>query len=492
MIFNSIEFLIFLPIVFAIYWLLKGRLKWQNAFVVVASYFFYGWWDWRFLILIAFTSMCSYLSGRWMWKNEDENEKLYENVNESTTKPSAGLRRARRIAAANIVINLLILGIFKYYNFFVESFVALFPALNADRLLLNIILPVGISFYTFQALSYSIDVYRRKLEPTRDIVAFFAYVSFFPQLVAGPIERATSLLPQFERNRTFDYATAVDGLRQMLWGFFKKMIVADRCAVFVDSVWGDLASPSGSTLLMAAICFTFQIYGDFSGYSDIAIGTAKLFGIRLKRNFNVPYFSRDIAEFWRRWHISLTTWFRDYLYIPLGGSRVSKAKVVRNTFIIFLVSGLWHGANWTFVAWGAYHALLFLPLILLGKNRRYTNIVAEGRMLPTVREFLQMLLTFFLAVIGWIIFRSENIGQSFDIIRGLFSPTLFSIPQIPGLTLLFVLLMLVVEWLNRSKEHGFVVDAIKPRWIRWTIYYAVCMCIILFSEQSETFIYFQF
>lgn len=490
MIFNSIEFLIFLPIVFAIYWLLKGRLKWQNAFVVVASYFFYGWWDWRFLILIAFTSLCSYLSGRWMWKNEDDKPK--DIVNENTTKPSAGLRRARRIAAANIIINLLILGIFKYYNFFVESFVALFPALNADRLLLNIILPVGISFYTFQALSYSIDVYRRKLEPTRDIVAFFAYVSFFPQLVAGPIERATSLLPQFERNRTFDYATAVDGLRQMLWGFFKKMIVADRCAVFVDSVWGDLSSQSGSTLLMAAICFTFQIYGDFSGYSDIAIGTAKLFGIRLKRNFNVPYFSRDIAEFWRRWHISLTTWFRDYLYIPLGGSRVSKAKVVRNTFIIFLVSGLWHGANWTFVAWGAYHALLFLPLILLGKNRRYTNIVAEGRMLPTVREFLQMLLTFFLAVIGWIIFRSENIGQSFDIIRGLFSPTLFSIPHIPGLTLLFVLLMLVVEWLNRSKEHGFVVDAIKPRWIRWIIYYAICLCIILFSEQSETFIYFQF
>lgn len=494
MLFNSIEFLIFLPIVFVIYWLLKGRLKWQNAFVVVASYFFYGWWDWRFLFLIAFTSICSYLSGIWIGRNVNENENRNEDLNNNgkTTKPSTGLRRARRIAATNIVINLLILGVFKYYNFFVESFVALFPALNADHLLLNIILPVGISFYTFQALSYSIDVYRRKLEPTRDVVAFFAYVSFFPQLVAGPIERATSLLPQFERKRTFDYATAVDGLRQMLWGFFKKMVVADRCAVFVDSVWGDYASQSGSTLLMAAICFTFQIYGDFSGYSDIAIGTAKLFGIRLKRNFNVPYFSRDIAEFWRRWHISLTSWFRDYLYIPLGGSRVSKAKVVRNTFIIFLVSGLWHGANWTFVAWGAYHALLFLPLILLGKNRRYTNIVAEGRMLPSLKELAQMILTFVLAVFGWIIFRSESIGQSFEIIRGIFSPTLFSIPLIPGLTLLFALLMLVVEWLNRSKEHGFVVDAIKPRWIRWIIYYTVCLCIILFSEQSETFIYFQF
>ena len=515
MLFNSIEFLIFLPIVFAIYWLLKGRLKWQNAFVVVASYFFYGWWDWRFLFLIAFTSLCSYLSGIWIGRNVNENEN--ENINvdlnlndnldvgdnekiiasRDACVPKCSLsclpkRCARRIAAANIVINLLILGVFKYYNFFVESFVALFPALNADHLLLNIILPVGISFYTFQALSYSIDVYRRKLEPTRDIVAFFAYVSFFPQLVAGPIERATNLLPQFERNRTFDYTTAVDGLRQMLWGFFKKMIVADRCAVFVDSVWGDLSSQSGSTLLMAAICFTFQIYGDFSGYSDIAIGTAKLFGIHLKRNFNVPYFSRDIAEFWRRWHISLTTWFRDYLYIPLGGSRVSKAKVVRNTFIIFLVSGLWHGANWTFVAWGAYHALLFLPLILLGKNRRYTNIVAEGRMLPTVKEFLQMLLTFFLAVIGWIIFRSENIGQAGQFIADIFRNGLLTVPQTPGLTLLFALVMFVVEWFNRSQEHGLVLDGIRQRWIRWSIYYALAFAIILFSHESETFIYFQF
>ncbi len=308
MLFNSIDFIIFLPIVFAIYWLLKNRLKLQNAFVVIASYFFYGWWDWRFLILIAFTSICSYASGCWIEKVRI-NEKNDENENNNYNKRCE--RKARRITAANIVINLLILGVFKYYNFFVESFVELFPALNADRLLLNLILPVGISFYTFQALSYSIDVYRRKLEPTRDIVAFFAYVSFFPQLVAGPIERATNLLPQFGQKREFDYATAVDGCRQMLWGFFKKMVIADRCAVFVDNVWSDYVSQSGSTLLVAAICFTFQIYGDFSGYSDIAIGTAKLFGIKLKRNFNVPYFSRDIAEFWRRWHISLTTWFRD-------------------------------------------------------------------------------------------------------------------------------------------------------------------------------------
>ena len=483
MIFNSIEFLIFLPVVFAIYWLLRSKLKWQNAFVVIASYFFYGWWDWRFLILIAFTSVCSYASGLMI-------EKTRNNVNLDESKQQ---RRAKAITTTNIVVNLLILGVFKYYNFFVESFVALFPALNTDRLLLNIILPVGISFYTFQALSYSIDIYRRKLEPTHDIIAFFAYVSFFPQLVAGPIERATNLLPQFTKTREFDYATAVDGCRQMLWGFFKKMVIADRCGVFVDNIWGNYATQNGSTLLLAAICFTLQIYGDFSGYSDIAIGTAKLFGIRLKRNFNVPYFSRDIAEFWRRWHISLTTWFRDYLYIPLGGSRVSKTKIIRNTFIIFLVSGFWHGANWTFIAWGAYHALLFLPLILLGKNRRYTNIVAEGRLFPSLHEFFQMLITFLLAVIGWIIFRAENMHQAIDYFNHLFSTSIFSVPTaIPGLTLIFALVMLVVEWINRTQEHGLVLDSVKPCWLRWMIYYVLTFVILLYSFESETFIYFQF
>lgn len=473
MIFNSIEFFVFLPVVFAIYWLLKNNIRLQNTFVVVASYFFYGWWDWRFLLLIAFTSLCSYASGYYIGKSSNN-------------------RKAKWITAANIVVNLSILGVFKYYNFFVQSFVALFPSIQADRLLLNIILPVGISFYTFQALSYSIDVYRQKLQPTHDIMAFFAYVSFFPQLVAGPIERATSLLPQFNKPRQFDYTTAVDGCRQMLWGLFKKMVVADRCGAFVDPIWNNYSSYSGSTLLIAAICFTFQIYGDFSGYSDIAIGTAKLFGIKLRRNFNVPYFSRDIAEFWRRWHISLTTWFRDYLYIPLGGSRVSKAKVVRNTFIIFLVSGLWHGANWTFVAWGAYHALLFLPLILLGKNRRYTNIVAESRTLPSFKELIQMLLTFALAVVGWIIFRSESIGQAFDFISHMILNNPISKPEIPGASPLFALMMLIVEWLNRTKEHGLVMDAVKKRWMRYTIYYALVFAIIFYSHQSESFIYFQF
>lgn len=487
MLFNSIEFLIFIPLAFAIYWLLRNRLKLQNAFVVFASYFFYGWWDWRFLILIAFTSVCSYISGLLI-----EKTRSFDNLGENKENHSGDSRekKAKLITAMNIVINLLILGVFKYHNFFVESFVALFPSLNADRLLLNVILPVGISFYTFQALSYSIDVYRRKIEPTHDIVAFFAYVSFFPQLVAGPIERATNLLPQFTKTRQFDYATAVDGCRQMLWGFFKKMVVADNCAVFVDNVWNDIPAFSGSTLLIAAILFSFQIYCDFSGYSDIAIGCAKLFGVRLKRNFNVPYFSRDIAEFWRRWHISLTTWFRDYLYIPLGGSRVSKIKIVRNTFIIFLVSGFWHGANWTFIVWGTFHALLFLPLILRGKNRKYIDNVATNRTLPTFKELLQMSFTFLLAALGWIIFRSDNISQTIQIFSSIFSTSLFQMPMLSK-SFIFVLVMLVVEWINREKEHPFQIS-IKSKFLRYVIYYAIMLTIILSSGNQETFIYFQF
>lgn len=476
MLFTSAEFLVFLPLVFALYWLLAHRLKWQNLLVVVASYVFYGWWDWRFLLLIAFTSACSFAFGLLINRSLNEGKE----------------RKARWFNTLNIVINIAILALFKYHNFFVESLVSLFPRIGAEKLLLNLILPVGISFYTFQALSYTIDVYRQKIEPTRDVVQFFAYVSFFPQLVAGPIERATQLLPQFGKEREFNDAMAVDGIRQMLWGFFKKIVVADNCAVFVDNIWGYYAVQSGSTLLVAAFLFSIQIYCDFSGYSDIAIGCAKLFGIKLMRNFNVPYFSRDIAEFWRRWHISLTTWFRDYIYIPMGGSRVSKAKVIRNTLVIFLVSGLWHGANWTFVVWGAYHALLFLPLIVMGKNRKYTNIVAEERVLPSLKEFGQMLLTFLLAMVGWVLFRSETIGQAWDFLGGMFDKSLFTMPAIPVKTLLFVAIMLVVEWIQRKKEHGFVMDGVKSGVLRYACYIAVLAVIFVFGVFNESFIYFQF
>lgn len=482
MLFNSIQFAIFLPIVFLLYWFVfdryisksKWQLRLQNAFVVVASYVFYGWWDWRFLLLIAFTSFCSWGSGLLIGK-------------------AVSRKKAKTWMWLNIVLNLGILALFKYYDFFVTEFAELFN-ISTDGLLLKVILPVGISFYTFQALSYSIDVYRGKIEPTKDIVAFFAFISFFPQLVAGPIERATNLLPQFLKKREFNYDNAVDGMRQILWGLFKKIVVADNCAVFVDQVFSTYTEQSGSTLLLAAIFFTFQIYGDFSGYSDIAIGTAKLFGVKLMRNFNVPYFSRDIAEFWRRWHISLTTWFRDYVYIPLGGSRVSKAKVVRNTFIIFLVSGFWHGANWTFIAWGAYHAVLFLPLILTGKNRKYTNQVAEGRWLPSLKEVGQMLLTFFLAVMGWIIFRAESIGQAWKYVCGMCNKNMFTMPDAKGNSALIlnIIILLLVEWIQRGKSHALELSAIHKGYIRWAIYFAVLFILFAFGGNATNFIYFQF
>jgi len=506
MLFNSIQFAIFLPIVFLLYWFVfdrfisksKHQLRLQNAFVVVASYVFYGWWDWRFLLLIAFTSFCSWGSGMLMQRVATQSVTTSMEVDKDVDYQLVR-KRQKWIAAANIVLNLLILAVFKYYDFFVTEFAHLFHV-STEGLLLKVILPVGISFYTFQALSYSIDVYRGKIEPTKDIVAFFAFISFFPQLVAGPIERATNLLPQFLKKREFDYDTAVDGMRQILWGLFKKIVVADNCAVYVDQVFSTYTEQTGSTLLLAAIFFTFQIYGDFSGYSDIAIGTAKLFGIRLMRNFNVPYFSRDIAEFWRRWHISLTTWFRDYVYIPLGGSRVSKAKVVRNTFIIFLLSGFWHGANWTFIAWGAYHAILFLPLILTGKNRKYTNQVAEGRILPTFKEAGQMLLTFFLAVIGWIIFRAESIGMAWEYFRGMMqfgtlrsSYRFFILPEMWP-TNLFIVLMLLVEWMTKTKNHSFAINDIKMnKWCKRILYIVIALIILVFGNfEIHQFIYFQF
>lgn len=499
MLFNSIEFAFFLPLVFLIYWAIGYahinetlKLRLQNAFVLIASYIFYGWWDWRFLLLIAFTSFCSWASGLLIG-------------NQQTPKFWMWL---------NVILNLGILFTFKYYNFFVEEFCQLFPSLEGrSGGVISLILPVGISFYTFQALSYSIDVYRQKIEPTKDIIAFFAFIAFFPQLVAGPIERATNLLPQFLQNRKFSYYQATDGMRQILWGLFKKIVVADNCATYVDQVWATYDTQTGSTLLLAAVLFTFQIYGDFSGYSDIAIGTAKLFGIKLMRNFNNPYFSRDIAEFWRRWHISLTTWFRDYVYIPLGGSRpevpahiqhpdrYKELIIIRNTFVIFLLSGFWHGANWTFIAWGAYHALLFLPLILLGKNRKYTNQVAEGRFLPTWKESLQILCTFLLVVLGWIIFRAETITQAWEYICGMLQfGTLRASYRffLPDDNLIwpinfYILIMIIIEWLQRNKQHGLeVTDAHKYKWLRVVFYYILILFIISNAGTEHTFIYFQF
>ncbi len=478
MLFNSLEFAIFLPIVFMLYWFVTNHnLKLQNLLIVASSFVFYGWWDWRFLLLLMFSASIDYFVGIALGKEEDA-------------------KKRKLLLWISISVNLGLLGFFKYYNFFAESFADAFTLfgqkLNVSSL--KIVLPVGISFYTFQALSYSIDVYRKKLEPTHDVVAYFAFISFFPQLVAGPIERATHLLPQFYSKRTFDYAKAVDGMRQILWGLFKKIVIADNCAVYANRIFDNYTDYSGSTLLMGAIFFAFQIYCDFSGYSDIAIGTSRLFGFSLMRNFAFPYFSRDIAEFWRRWHISLSTWFRDYLYLPLGGSRGGTAMKVRNTFVIFLVSGFWHGANWTFLAWGLLNALYFLPLLLLNQNRLNTNTVAEGILLPSPKEFLQIGVTFFLTTIAWVFFRARSIDVAFAILKEIFSSSLLSIPAVhPLSTLILLILFILIEWLQRNKQHALQLEGIKiPRAVRWSAYYTIIIIIVLFGGQQQEFIYFQF
>ena len=455
--------------------------------VVIASYIFYGWWDWRFLFLIAFTSLFSYGSGL-----------LLERFEGSRTWQKG-------VSAGNIILNLTILGVFKYYNFFVENLDVLFFSLfnsHLDWVTIEVILPVGISFYTFQALSYTIDVYQKKLPATHDPIEFFAYISFFPQLVAGPIERATNLLPQFQKNRYFDYAKAVDGCRQMLWGFFKKIVVADNCANVVDAYW-NTELPSVSLILLGVL-FTFQIYCDFSGYSDIAIGCARLFGFNLMRNFNYPYFSRSIPEFWRRWHISLTTWFRDYIYFPLGGSRSGKWKTIRNVYVVWGISGLWHGANWTFVFWGLYHATLLAIYNLLGINTKYKNTVADGHLFPNLKEIFQLVLTFSLAVIGWIIFRAESISQAFGYLYRIIyneepwfggDSGLLAI----GIPLLIGSFMLFIEWLQRDKQYALQLSPTKwfrYRYVRWGIYLFIFSSIYISYmvniEDNNQFIYFQF
>lgn len=482
MLFNSIDFAIFLPVVFILYWfVINKNLKHQNFLIVVASYFFYGWWDWRFLSLILFSTLVDYVVGVKLSSEQD--------------------RRKRRFwLLTSIFVNLGFLGFFKYYNFFLDNFISAFSFFGAEvsARSLNIILPVGISFYTFQTLSYSIDVYRRKLEPTHDFIAFSAYVSFFPQLVAGPIERATNLLPQFYTKRTFDYSKAVDGFRQILWGLFKKVVIADSCAEYANMIFNNSPEYSGSTLLLGALFFAFQIYGDFSGYSDIAIGTARLFGFNLMQNFAFPYFSRDIGEFWRRWHISLSTWFRDYVYIPLGGSKVTTAMKVRNTFIIFIVSGFWHGANWTFIVWGALNAIYFLPLLLLNRNRRHIEIVAQGKYLPSIRDFLNMLLTFGLTLIAWIFFRSNSISHAMSYLSEIFSSSLFTMPELTNMdtalnTILMVVIFLILEWIGREQQYAIQRIGLnwKRHW-RWAFYYLLVIVIVSFAGQGQTFIYFQF
>lgn len=454
----------------------------QNSFLLCASYFFYGWWDWRFLFLILLSTLVDYYVGKALQRSDSKG-------------------KSRKLVVLSLLVNLGALFYFKYFNFFVDSFREAFSFFGQhfESSSLDIILPVGISFYTFQTLSYTIDVYRKELKAEDDFISFATYVSFFPQLVAGPIERAANLLPQFSVKKSFDYELAKSGVQLILWGFFKKIVIADNCAVFANAIFNDHQEYNWHSLILGTFFFTFQIYGDFSGYSDIAIGTARLFGFTLKRNFAFPYFSRDIAEFWRRWHISLSTWFRDYLYIPLGGSRGSTGKKIRNIFIIFIVSGFWHGANWTFIIWGALNALYFLPLMLLDKNRQNIEIVGDGKFFVGFKELLPMLVTFLLTMLAWIFFRAESLTQALEIVTRIFtfynrSVSDFVFTKKVWLLIAYLMFFIFVEWLGRTKENPIVFNGRFPKMAKWAFYIILAVLILdnFSNSASQEFIYFDF
>ena len=476
MLFNSLEFLIFLPTVFCLYWFVfQKNLRVQNLLLLISSYFFYGWWDWRFLSLIFLSTIVDYFVGL---KIHDSSDKKLK----------------KSYLWVSILFNLGLLGFFKYFNFFIDSWVDLLGAFGYEyksTWTLNVILPVGISFYTFQTMSYSLDIYHGKLKPTKDFISFASFVSFFPQLVAGPIERASNLLPQILNNRVFKYEQGVQGLRLILYGMFKKVVIADSLAPHVDVIFQNYTSFNGGVLLLGLIYFSFQIYCDFSGYSDIAIGTSKLFGFELMSNFKFPYFSRDIGEFWRRWHISLSTWFRDYLYIPLGGSKGGKWLSIRNIFIIFIVSGFWHGANWTFIAWGLIHATLYIPLFLSGKNRQYTTtIVAENKWFPSLKELFQIVSTFFFTMLAWVFFRSESVWDSYYYLHKMI--TSFDIPTQHKKPILILLFFIIYEFIMRGDERNPLNH--KSERIRFSIYFLLLYSILTYLSiiDSVQFLYFVF
>ena len=507
MLFNSLEYLFFLPLVFIIYWSLKNNVKYQNIFLLFSSYFFYSLWDYRFLLLILISSITDFTLGKLIYLKK---EKLLK----------------KKFLFLSIFINIGILFLFKYYNFFIDSFVEIFNYLNININIhsLNLILPVGISFYTFQTLSYTLDIYNNKIKPSDSIINFFTFVAFFPQLVAGPIEKASRLLPQINQRRVFNYNQTVDGLRQILWGLFKKVVIADNCALFVNAIFDDPLSHNGLLLIVGVILFSFQIYGDFSGYSDIAIGTSKLFGITLMQNFANPYFSRNISEFWRRWHISLSSWFRDYLYIPLGGSRVLKIIQIRNILIIFTISGLWHGANWTFIFWGLLHATFYIHELIMNTNRKYLQpIIRNNLLIPSFFDLINILKTFIIISFAWLFFRSPSIDYSFKFIEHIivyisyyfqyffinnshndslsFFTSLMSLQidfaansnALDNIVIIFkyILIMISVEWINNDKEYAFK-KMPSNIILRYSLYIITSLLILEYFYGNISFIYFQF
>ncbi len=478
MLFNSLSFCLFFSLVFVLYWFIVRKLRWQNLLLLFASYFFYACWDWRFLSLILFSTLVDFFVAKAIALEHRQRKKRY-------------------LLYISLFVNLGLLGYFKYANFFLDSLMSLGESLGftCHYSSLSIILPVGISFYTFQTMSYTIDVYRGRIKATEDFVAFSTFVAFFPQLVAGPIERASNLLPQFFRSRVFTYEKAVDGMRLILWGLFKKVVIADNASLIVDEIFRNYTDYSGLTLIVGAIFFSFQIYGDFSGYSDVAIGVAQLLGFDLQRNFATPYFSRNISEFWKRWHISLTSWFKDYVYIPLGGNRGGRIFIMRNIALVFFLSALWHGANYTFLFWGLIHTALFIP-IYFAQGSKLTNVVAQGRQLFSLKELAQMLITFFFVTLAWVFFRAENLTIAFDYVCRSFSKFSFHLAHITNMRKLMLAFafLLLIEWWGRERNHSLehLQHYLKPVALRWAFYLLLTILIIMSSGQEQQFIYFQF
>ena len=488
MLFNSISFAIFLTIVFILHWFVMNKnSKSQNVLLVVASFVFYALWDWRFLLLMLVSKSIDFISTIQISR-------------------SADARKRKRFLLLSIFVNVAILGFFKYFNFFADSFSHVFSFLgfNVSTSSLQIVMPVGLSFYTMQALGYVIDVYQEEVEPTHNIINYFAFLSFFPLVLAGPIERASNLLQQLKTHRVLNYSNAVDGLRQILWGLFKKVVIADNCASLANLVFNNSSNYSGSTLVLGALFFTFQIYCDFSGYSDMAIGIAKLFNINLMQNFAFPYFSRNINEFWRRWHISLSSWLFDYIFNPLQMT-LRDFKLLGNIaaiLITFIICGIWHGSNWTFIIWGALNAIYFIPSFFSWKRYKNTEVVAQGRYFPSLSELFQMGYTFSATVFAWIFFRSDNIGQAISFIKNIFTRSLFYLPDSrtfndlngnPGILILLIVLFLIIEWVGREQQYAIARFGIKwTRPVRWVIYYSIIYTIFYFAGEKQQFIYFQF
>jgi len=477
MYFNSVVYIFFLAFVFTVYWCLQKRVKLQNLLLLISSYFFYSLWDYRFLSLIILSSFVDFFIGQKISLTEKKAKKKF-------------------YLFLSLFVNLGMLGVFKYYDFFVDSFNVLLDSfnLNINIQTLNLILPVGISFYTFQTLSYTIDIYYGKIKPTKNFINFFTFVSFFPQLVAGPIERAKYFLPQIELPRKFNLTLAKDGLKQILWGLFQKVVIADNCAVYVDKIFQNYPNHNGFILFLGAVLFAIQIYCDFAGYSSIAIGSAKLLGIKLMQNFKMPYFSKNISDFWKRWHISLSTWFRDYVYIPLGGNRVGKSLHMRNIFVVFITSGLWHGANWTYLMWGFIHFLLFIPSTLLS----YFDIKLSNSKFTSLMVYIS---TMFSVIIAWIFFRSDTITDAFQYIGNMIiiSDRPFQAVMLDYTTdvidliviIISILVLFTFEFISNNKEHGLSICP-KNIFLRWSIYLVLSLLVLQYLNGDNAFIYFQF